>query len=813
MAAFKKFFGGTPETPSSTLLDEPLRKLFFNDPSLINLDLRFKKLNEWDASRLADALRGNSTLTALNLNGNDLSDVGTARLAAALKTNTALARLDLQENSINLEGATRLAEALRVNSSLTALDLRANSVKNEGAAVLAEALQANATLTALHLDLNGVTDQILMRRIHDKLAQNELAPKRPRILHPAPGLPSPPAVRQPSSPSSRPGSANLTLPPGLMPTPATSSTSPMVTSPSTPPPSAPGSPARMRAEWEASQRDATRSSSGSPARMRDASQGGGQVTRAAIESTARMRVEREASQRETSQREASQRKSEKSMSAIHPSPSRPSGPPPAHLRDERDARLTRAGSGGKIQLNLEHDLTQQQEQQLLAEQKFRLRVEQEARLKAERGSQVKAAREAQLNAEREASQRDAEAQIHARLQAEREAAQTAAERAAQREAQWHIEREAAAKLRAELGAMKAEQERAARLASAEAEKSAQLRAELDALKAKQSDVPVPRSTDFLSRLLITTLDELEIEQDHFAEGANGRLHRGRYHGKQVAVKHLKLSADPRQPHYVSLPVLVKELKMWSLLTHPNIVQLLGYTEAPLPPMIVMELMDGSLYELLHDAGSSLSLLRRVGIAHELASGVSYLHHHQGVHRDIKSLNVLVKGNDVKLADFGGTRSLASLLTVTTGGSTRWNAPEVIKGETPSQASDVYAMGITFSEILTREVPYDHLKVDGAVLFAVVTGTRPQLWPPTSGMQELLIAGEGGLEKETEGFRQLIQKCWQEAPEKRPTAKEVRIELAELLIHLRNLFGPPPPPLSFSSSSTHRLPVYTDYSNT
>ena len=195
------------------------------------------------------------------------------------------------------------------------------------------------------------------------------------------------------------------------------------------------------------------------------------------------------------------------------------------------------------------------------------------------------------------------------------------------------------------------------------------------------------------------------------------------------------------------------------------------------------------------------------MAHGLASGISYLHSKEGVHRDIKSLNVLVKREEVKLADFGGTRKLSSLRTATKGGSIRWNAPEVLKEEKFSQASDVYAMGITFSEILTREIPYAHLKADEDVTLAVRFGTRPQLWPPTEGMQELL----GDLEQQTEGFRQLFQKCWDEHPERRPSAREVRLKLADLLSQLQHLAPSTVGAASSSSSEPVKsipMPLYT-----
>ena len=307
-----------------------------------------------------------------------------------------------------------------------------------------------------------------------------------------------------------------------------------------------------------------------------------------------------------------------------------------------------------------------------------------------------------------------------------------------------------------------------------------------------------RSLDFLSRQLITTLDDLEIESGSFAEGASGKLHRGKFHGKQVAVKRLKYSSP-------DMSELIKELRMWSQLTHANIVQLMGFTEPPLEPMIVMELMDCSLFDVLRNKDASLTLLRRLEIAHELASGVSYLHAQQGVHRDIKSLNVLVRGNDIKLADFGATRGL-NTMSVTMAGSIRWNAPEVHDGAEATPASDVYAMGITFSEILTRQIPYAHLQADGAVIKAVLAGSRPQLWPPTEGMQEL--TNDHDLEQQTDGFLRLIQRCWEEAPEHRPVARQVRLELADLLHHLRHPASTSTIPTPSSSVKSIPLPIYS-----
>ena len=107
---------------------------------------------------------------------------------------------------------------------------------------------------------------------------------------------------------------------------------------------------------------------------------------------------------------------------------------------------------------------------------------------------------------------------------------------------------------------------------------------------------------------------------------------------------------------------------------------------------------------------------RVSMAREIADGLQYLHANGIVHRDIKSLNVLLTcDGHAKLCDFG----LAKLRTLTVAsvsqsssavlGTFAWCAPEVIlNGDEHSPASDVYAMGIVMWELMTCESPFESL---------------------------------------------------------------------------------------------------------
>jgi len=105
---------------------------------------------------LAETLKTNNTLTAINLSGNKIGSEGTRALAEALKTNTTLTSIDLNENPISAKGAQALAEALKTNITLTSIDLSYNQIGSDGAQALAEALKTNSTLTLINLSYNNI---------------------------------------------------------------------------------------------------------------------------------------------------------------------------------------------------------------------------------------------------------------------------------------------------------------------------------------------------------------------------------------------------------------------------------------------------------------------------------------------------------------------------------------------------------------------------------------------------------------------------------------------------------------------------------
>lgn len=220
--------------------------------------------------------------------------------------------------------------------------------------------------------------------------------------------------------------------------------------------------------------------------------------------------------------------------------------------------------------------------------------------------------------------------------------------------------------------------------------------------------------------------------------------------------------------------------MWCKLRHPNVLQLLGLSLTPARLMIVMELMEKSLFDVLHDSTVGLEWGRRVELAHGIAAGLSYIHSREAVHRDIKSLNVLVRGREVKIADFGSTRGLESMQETTNqAGTMAWLAPELFSNASPSSKVDVYAFGVVMFELATREIPWRGYS-PASIMGSVLAGERPQV--------KMEILGEvAGPE-----FVKLMQQSWKPNAEDRPTSAEVLKELTVIL-------GVTPPPSSSSSS--------------
>ena len=139
------------------------------------IDLSHNSLRDEGAALLADALRNNHWLTALNLSGNfiggrqNFRHAGSVALAEAVGTMRALVRLDLSQNQIaTKEAGHTLGMALSHHTSLKELDLSNNANRDEAgfanrdgtgfAQGIADGMKTNTALTSLHLGGNRISN-------------------------------------------------------------------------------------------------------------------------------------------------------------------------------------------------------------------------------------------------------------------------------------------------------------------------------------------------------------------------------------------------------------------------------------------------------------------------------------------------------------------------------------------------------------------------------------------------------------------------------------------------------------------------------
>ena len=160
------------------------------------------------------------------------------------------------------------------------------------------------------------------------------------------------------------------------------------------------------------------------------------------------------------------------------------------------------------------------------------------------------------------------------------------------------------------------------------------------------------------------------------------------------------------------------------LSHPNIVQILNVDRDAEGLYLVLELMEGGNLRQLILAGP-LQLPIALAYLRQMLQALQHAHEHGLLHRDVKPENILLtKAGVPKLADFG----LAWLhaeddddapRAESLGEGTRlYMAPELRdRRASPSPQSDLYALGVTFYEILTARSPQhlDDRKVPSPVL--------------------------------------------------------------------------------------------------
>jgi hypothetical protein len=261
-----------------------------------------------------------------------------------------------------------------------------------------------------------------------------------------------------------------------------------------------------------------------------------------------------------------------------------------------------------------------------------------------------------------------------------------------------------------------------------------------------------------------------LRRTPLTETFGAKFYKGFFNQNDVIVKKMRLPAEMEDSQAISL--LQNRFSILSQITHPNIIKILGITKSPVA--IVYEYASkGSLNDILHKHREILPERIKFTILKEIVDALVALHscNPKILHLRLNSSNVLftdeyhVKLTDIQVSNMYSFPRSWDINTV------RYLAPEQIELGIDSPASDVYSFGILAWELCTGRTPFGDTLTPTPFQLAnrILRGERP----PISDVNSIL--------------GQLLGKCWQQQPEKRPTFAEIS-QIVNKATSPQTLFG-------------------------
>lgn len=303
--------------------------------------------------------------------------------------------------------------------------------------------------------------------------------------------------------------------------------------------------------------------------------------------------------------------------------------------------------------------------------------------------------------------------------------------------------------------------------------------------------------DILQRFMLTDVENITVTNEELGRGAYGRVFKLKYYGKVCAAKeiHSILLKDVGRDELQQIKAMyVRECRQCCVLRHPNIVQFLGLyyprhhktnvegiRAAPRLnelPVIVMELMWGSLKSYVDQSERNIHFASKLSILQDVAHGLMYLHGQKPavVHRDLSPNNVLLTDHLVaKLSDLGVAKAIAvdskTSLTIAPGTAVFMPPEAVTDGANYGPQLDMFSYGGVTLYLASQQWPkllplkrFDFQRNE--TVFLTEIDRRQQYID--------------GLTGDNLQLKRLVTDCLNENPFARPTAVDIVTKVSVLV---------------------------------
>lgn len=291
------------------------------------------------------------------------------------------------------------------------------------------------------------------------------------------------------------------------------------------------------------------------------------------------------------------------------------------------------------------------------------------------------------------------------------------------------------------------------------------------VKAEEGIDQVPTPNQPVTQVQLT-LEKL------IGKGGYGGVYWGKWKGQDVAVK--KMHLPPNTISQNDIKEIMNEANILKILKSEYIIRYHGLYSDDQQFLIIMDYAEnGALTDFINDRqnqSQDWSLNKKLII--QMTQGINYIHQQGIIHRDLKSMNILLdRDYKVKISDFG----LAKIKTISSSksryssavGTLGWMAPEVLREQKYSEQSDIYSLGMVIWEIAAKcTLPYKSITNDALVRLHVVEDNKREKIPDSTPVN----------------VRTIIEGCWKKEPDERitltnllimidPNQEKIAVELA------------------------------------